>query len=73
MLRRTNQMDTIFTENGCDNVPVRAWRGGIDLGLVVLQTNTEPCPTRSGTRAGPRGSSPTTALTNTVFAIVVDE
>lgn len=66
-------MDTIFTENGGDDVSVSARRGGIDLGLVVLQTNTESCPTRSGTRSGARSSVPTTALTNTVFAIVVDE
>ena len=66
-------MDTVFTENGCDDVSIRARRGGIDLGLVVLETNSEPCPTGSGAGSGARSSITTTTLTNTVFAVVVDE
>jgi hypothetical protein len=73
VLRRPNQTNAVFAQNWSDNVPVCArWRR-IDLGLVVLQTNPEPCSTRSRACSGARGPRATAALTYTVLPIVVDE
>lgn len=73
VLRGPNQTNAVFTQNWRDDVPIRARRGGIDLGLVVLQTDPEPRSTRSGTRTGIRGWGSTAALTSTVLSIVVDK
>jgi hypothetical protein len=73
MLRGPNQTNAVLAQNWRDHVPVRARRGGVDFGLVVLQTDAKPRPARPGARSGTRGSSPATALANTVFPIVVDK
>lgn len=60
----------VITQHGRDHVSESARRSSVDFRLIVFQAYPKPGPARCTTRTSPFS---TTALTDTVFAVFVNE